>query len=259
MLLDHHQTMLEESAIDPATAEARGYYSLEDTAHNRAHLKAERMLPDQIRLPALAIPIYKMGQLYCVTIRPDTPRIRHKAHKDEQVKYEWPYGVPITPDIPAYSLPYVVERNCTLFLTEGAKKLDAIISHFDFCGVISVNGVWGWQRKNIDGEHVMLDCFNDIPLRNRIVCLALDGDARTNLQVRGANNALRHALLRRGAIVGVLDLSKLPNQGKRLGIDDALHLGYGPVQLGDLITYTRLDEQDRRFWGWIRETDPYKE
>ena len=153
--------------------------------------------------------------------RPDTPRL--DKEKDKPIKYE---GVPHSrarADMPLRCVPAARNPNIELWITEGAKKADALASH----GACALNlpGVWGFKGKNEWGATVLLADFDFIAWKGRTVYLAYDSDAQSNPQVNRALLRAKEHFGRKGAKVYFVNLPVL-EAGKKTGIDDYLAAGH---------------------------------
>jgi hypothetical protein len=100
----------------------------------------------------------------------------------------------------------VVEGDGALWLIEGEKKAAAAaqvgLPAVGFCGVD------GWHGR---GQRDLIEDFDAIPLRDRVVELVPDGDYRSNPQVARAIRQFGAALTARGARPRVVILpSELP-------------------------------------------------
>jgi hypothetical protein len=208
----HHRHMLmKESGIDPAVVAERGYY----TAKTKAQLARLGFSEGQRRTPALVVPMYSpAGELVTHQIRPDSPR----EHGDgKAIKYETPAGSPIRLDVHPSRTERVEDASVPLWITEGVKKADSLVSRGQ-CAV-ALQGVWCWQK---DG--VPLRDWEDVRLWGRSVCVIFDSDVAINAKVQTALEGLVGFLRGRGARVTVAYLPDSPDGGKQ-GIDDFLASG----------------------------------
>src|SRR5215213_1009072 len=118
----------EESAIDPAVALERGYY-LEETKRGLERLGFRRR---QQRAPALVIPRFDpSGEPIPPQIKPDNPLIEEERNgkKSRPRKYETPAGTPVRLSVPPRALPMIRDAQKTLYVTEGDKKADSLVSN----------------------------------------------------------------------------------------------------------------------------------
>lgn len=207
-LLPQHAALLKASAILPAVAKARGYWSAtkpEELARLGFNA-AQRVL-----VPALVIPIHTVnGELAFHQIRPDAPRTLDRESK----RYEQPAGTRVVIDVPPGSRAALRDPKVPLWITEGARKSDAAASAGLCC--ISLSGVWSWKNKAV------LPDWDSIALKGgRVVFIAYDSDATTKNQVRLAETRLAAMLESRGAIVTRVRLPAGPDSEK-VGLDDYL-------------------------------------
>jgi hypothetical protein len=267
-LLPHHAQLLRDSAIAPAVARRRGYFSATD-AGDVADIGLRPLVPDWIDdwddmisipqslrwggrsatpvplHPALAFPIWCVdGEIAFWMVRPDIPR-RDRSLK--VVKYERPAGSQNVLDVHPYSRERVLDPNETLYVTEGTRKVDSAVSAGLCC--VGVLGVWSWSRGKEDGKSVPLDDFDLIPLDRRTVVIAFDSDVTTKSGPRRACGALRDFLTSRGAEVKVLALPPGP-AGEKVGLDDFLACNGIVEDLGELVLPQRKTRKRRnRFSG----------
>ena len=208
----HHRHMLmKESGIDPAVVSERGYY----TAKTKAQLAKLGYSERQRRTPALVVPMYSpAGELVTHQTRPDAPR---EDGEGKPIKYETPAGSPVRLDVHPSQAERVKDVSVPLWITEGVKKADSLVSRGQ-C-VVALQGVWCWQK---DG--VPLQDWEDVRLWGRSVCAIFDSDVTTNPKVQAALEGLVGFLRDRGARVGVAYLPDAPGGGKQ-GVDDFLALG----------------------------------
>jgi putative DNA primase/helicase len=180
-----------ESSISSEVVQARGYW----TTETEEELRELGFADYQIRVPALSIPVYGVdGQLLFHRIRPDDPREdRNKPGK--VVKYEQPAGTGVAIDVPPSALSGLKDTSRRLWIVEGEKKADSLLSRGEVA--IALLGVWNWKK---DGQ-MILD-WEGIPLMGREVNIAFDSDAVANYQVRLAEDALARALEGRMGLVG---------------------------------------------------------
>jgi hypothetical protein len=183
-LAPHHmETLISGSGISEGVIEARGYW----TATDPDELIDLGFAKNQHRTPALVIPVHGVdGEVRFSRIRPDDPR-RDLRRSERVVKYEQPTGTPVALDIPPPARDGLLDRSRRLWIVEGEKKADALVSLGEVA--IALLGVWNWKK---DGQ-MLLD-WEAIPLMGREVCIAFDSDTVGNHQVRMAEDALAKAL-----------------------------------------------------------------
>jgi hypothetical protein len=219
----HQQSLLKESGIDPEVLLPRGYR----TVKNKVELRQLGFSVSQQRVPALLIPMYSpSGEPVTRQIRPDNPR--HKEGKP--VKYETPAHSELHLDVHPNQAERVKDPNVPLWVTEGVKKGDCLVSHGQ-CAV-ALQGVWCWQKGGS-----ALPEWEDIKLHGRPVYVAFDSDVMTKSEVQDALRALVDYLKVRGALVNIVYLPDKENGGKQ-GVDDFLAAG-GTVR--ELVAYAEDD------------------
>jgi len=182
----HHHALLKESGIDPAVILERGYR----TAKTKTDLAGLGFSKQQRREPALVVPMYSpAGELVTHQIRPDAPR---EDGDGKQIKYETPAGSPIRLDVHPSQTERVRDASVPLWITEGVKKADSLVSRGQ-CAV-ALQGVWCWQKGGVP-----LKDWEDVRLWGRSVCVIFDSDVTTNPKVRTALEGLVGFLRGRGA------------------------------------------------------------
>ncbi len=207
----HRHALLKESGIAPAVVAERGYR----TVKSKAELRRLGFSDKQQQAPALVVPMYcPAGELVTHQIRPDSPR---EDGDGKAIKYETPAGSPIRLDVHPSQTERVKDASVPLWITEGVKKADSLVSR-DQC-VVALQGVWCWQK---DG--VPLRDWEDVRLWGRPVCVVFDSDVTTNPKLQGALEGLVSFLRGRGARVTVAYLPDAPGGGKQ-GVDDFLASG----------------------------------
>ncbi len=223
-LHDHHRTMLtEESGIHPDLVSARGYHTVSDAAE----LKRLGFSPKQQNVPALVIPIFSpTGEVKLYQSRPDAPRLDDKG---KPVKYETPAGSRMALDVHPLAKGKLADPHMPLFVTEGIKKGDALVSH-GLCAV-GLIGVWNWRGTNEQGGKTALPEWEFIALNDRPVYIVFDSDVMSKKEVAGALVRLKAMLEHKGAKVKVIYLPDAEN-GSKQGVDDYLAAGHSA---GDLI------------------------
>jgi hypothetical protein len=183
-LATHHmETLISGSGISEEVVEARGYW----TSTDPDELVDLGFAKNQRRTPALVIPVHGVdGEVRFSRIRPDDPR-QDLRRPERVVKYEQPTDTPVALDIPPPARDGLLDRSRRLWIVEGEKKADALVSLGEVA--IALLGVWNWKK---DGQ-MLLD-WEAIPLMGREVCIAFDSDTVGNHQVRMAEDALAKAL-----------------------------------------------------------------
>jgi phage/plasmid-associated DNA primase len=218
------------SGIADDVIRARGYRSL-DAPEAAATLPALGFSPEQCRLGA--------GLLFPLTLpddpaplyqfRPDHPRT---GDQGKSIKYEIPAGACQRLIFHPHASPMLGEDTAPLWITEGAKKLDALIAR----GVPAVGliGVYSFANKRTADEKMqrapkrLLPDWQHTQLQGRQVGIVFDSDAATNTQVQRAERELAELLSAEGALVSI---ARLPPdaEGAKQGVDDFFAHGH-PLQ-----------------------------
>jgi hypothetical protein len=183
-LAPHHlESLMKGSQISEEVIQARGYW----TATDPDELLQLDFTKPQRRVPALVIPVRGVdGTVRFSRVRPDNPRPDPKK-PGKIIKYEQPSGTPVTLDTHPLAREGLMNRYRRLWIVEGEKKGDALLSRGEVA--IALLGVWNWKKD----DRLLLD-WEDIPIMNREVIIAFDSDAASNYQVRMAEDALARAL-----------------------------------------------------------------
>ena len=218
MLAPHHQEMLsKDSGISDDVITARGYKTVE----TRKELRELGFGEAQSKCaPALVIPIWDVrGEKAFHIMRPDNPR----TLKTKPTKYENPAGAKIVLDVHPHSKPNLGNPEIPLYITEGSKKVDALVSRG--CCAIGVMGVWGWRCTNGAGGKTALPDWESIALNDRKVYLVFDSDAMEKKEVHLALVRLKAFLESRDTKVMVVYLPQLDGLDK-VGVDDFFVRGH---------------------------------
>jgi putative DNA primase/helicase len=182
-LFDQHQRELkQDSAIDPAVVEQRGYESIHRPT-NGDQRERERLTRLRIPtwatredsyFPGLLIPMYgPTGQRVSVQWK---PRIPVPNRDGKKMKYASPKGQTSRLDVHPRNRDTIADPTVELWITEGIKKADSLTSR-GLC-VIAVTGVFNWR------SHLgTLGDWEDVPLKGRVVTICYDSDARFNRNV----------------------------------------------------------------------------
>lgn len=207
----HRHALLKESGIAVAVVAQRGYYS----AKTKTELARLGFSERQRRAPALVVPMYSpAGEIVTHQIRPDAPR---EDGEGKVIKYETPAGSPVRLDVHPSQTGRVKDASVPLWITEGVKKADSLVSR-NQC-VVALQGVWCWQKGGVP-----LADWEDVRLWGRSACVVFDSDVTTNPKVQAALEGLVGFLRGRGARVTVAYLPDAPDGGKQ-GVDDFLASG----------------------------------
>jgi Domain of unknown function (DUF3854) len=188
-LAPHHRQMLEQgSGVSPEKINDRGYF----TVTHKSDLRKMGFADYQLRVPAMAIPVYGVSDhFHFYRLRPDDPR-RDPEKPEKVVKYEQPPGTGLTIDVPRSAQPLLSDASARLWIVEGEKKADALVSRGE-CAV-ALLGVWSWKRDGLP-----LPEWDSIRLVGREVHVAFDSDAAHKVEVQRALSALVEYLQARGA------------------------------------------------------------
>lgn len=185
--VEHQRMLLKESGISPEDILARSYFTATDPEQLR-----ELGFPEyQLRTPALVIPVHGVqgGPLF-YRVRPDDPR-EYRNNPGKLCKYEQPAGTGVVLDVPPRARPMLSDTSKRLWVVEGEKKADSLVSRGE-CA-IALLGVWSWKRDGLP-----LPDWDDIRLVGREVLIAFDSDAERKAEVRMARQALAEYLKGRG-------------------------------------------------------------
>lgn len=225
MLFPQHQAQLDASAISLAIAARRGYASLSGPSGLSTLKSLGFSRPQCNTLPGLLIPLWSVtGQRHAAAhFRPDAPRHRHQG---EPIKYEYPYGQSLVLDCHPIGHAAIAESAVLLWITEGEKKADSLLSAGAGC-VLCVLGVDGWRSRDIANPD-----FEHIALRNREVRLVYDSDIMLKRQVGRSLARLAQWLTAKGAMVWVVYLPS--SAGEKIGVDDYLAAGHSLAEIDAL-------------------------
>lgn len=245
MLSPAHQAQISASAVSDAMRDARGYRSVTDAdswfALGGAPIAGLRSYA------GLAFPVFRLGhpRPYAWIVRPDHPRVI----RGRTLKYEWLRGVaPCFDVLPRYR-DALGDPRIPLWITEGAKKADALATAFgDAIVPLNLNGVWGFRGTNAAGGKQALPDFDEVAWNGRTVVLAFDSDVARKRTVAAALRRLAALLLARG--VAEVRMLLLPQIGDaKVGVDDYLAAGHTtadldahlvPLRNGLLVTQDKL-------------------
>lgn len=234
---EHFEEIVVESAVDPAVAEARGYRTITGTGPERDELRTLGYKPGLVdndaTYPALLIPMHNSaGEQVGVQIKPRVPRVRHKADGTPvPVKYESPAGAALVVDVPQFTRDKLrAEGNASLWITEGMKKVDSLVSRE--LAAVGLTGVFNWRNKL-----GTLGDWEDIPIKGRPVVLCFDADANGNRNVQLAMARLGAWVKTRGAsVVHYLVVPSSVGETPTKGVDDYFAAGGEVAGLKDAAT-----------------------
>lgn len=222
-LQPQHMAMLrDESGISEQVILARGYRSILD----KDELRKLGFASNQQRVPGLLLPLHTTDGQNCLYVyRPDKPRVVEERRKgklpdgtypQKVIKYELPKGTAVRLDCPPMCQPQLGDPSTPLFITEGQKKADALVSS-GACA-IALLGVWNFKGKNDMGGTTFLADFDYIALDDREVFIVFDSDVMTKTAVRQALKRLTEHLQRKKATVTHIYLTAV--DGAKVGVDN---------------------------------------
>jgi hypothetical protein len=223
-LAPQHAAKLKSSCISPAVADARGYYTITDSAD----LQSLGFSRDTVA-PALAIPMHNYAGHTMTIVRPDVPRTNGK---NKPVKYDRPGGQRNIIDIHPNVRPVLSNPRTTLWVTEAPMKADALISQGEYA--IGGVGCWFFRTKSDSGGKVILPDFQHIAWNGRNVRIVFDSDVATNANVALAERRLALYLTGQGARVTCARLPHFPD-GSKMGVDDYFASGGTVANLTKLL------------------------
>jgi len=226
-LLAHHRQALLDSGITPEVISERGSFS----ATTFKEARDLGFTQSQALTPALVIPLHTAdGEPGGYLLRPDTPRA---GADGKVVKYEQRRGKAPVLDVPPRVRERLGDPETTLYITEGAKKADALASH-GVC-VINLSGVWNWRGTNTRGGKTALPDWELVALNERKVRVVFDSDVVRKPAVAKALTRLTRFLEMKQANVEVVYLPDTPD-GRKQGVDDFLVAGGTMESLVQLIS-----------------------
>ena len=180
-----HLDTLITGTVSPSVVFARGYVSLErgNDAH-AALLRAERFPKAHAETlrshGGLLIPVYNpVGERVSAHYRPDEPYV---GSDGKGRKYLMPFNVGTVLDVHPSNVDAIKDVKVPLYITEGVKKGDSLVSH-GLCAV-SLSGVWNWKREGAAHPD-----WENIPVKGRRVVFVFDADATENPDVARAQKA----------------------------------------------------------------------
>jgi hypothetical protein len=243
---EHLAMLREESGICDELIAARGYRTITD----RKELNKLGFSRAQSRVPGLLLPLHTTDGGNTLSVyRPDNPRVAEQKNKgklpdgtypNKVIKYEVPKGTGTRIDCPPTCQPMLADPSIPLWITEGQKKADSLVSH-GLCA-IALLGVWNWKGKNPFGGTTFSNDFDYIALDGRDVRLVFDSDAMTNPNVRNALERFTEHLQRKKAHIIAVCLPPDPN-GNKVGVDDWLAAGHTVEELEALVGGPRPQPQ----------------
>jgi hypothetical protein len=244
---EHREVLEISSQISPEIIDRRGYHSLSKL--QVTHLVSRGIVgPSVLKAESwMAIPIW----------RPDEQnhgQIIRMFGGDSPYKYVWPTGLRLCLDVHPDSLDLLYDTDAPVFITEGIKKADAVLSASiaeDFpLLVIAVNGCDGWRNKigeSEEGEEnpqprssIASPDFLDIAWGGRRVFINSDSDYRTNNRVSSGWNGCATYLSSKTGEHRTLLVVTPPAGMEKQGADDWLA---GGGTLRDLLGFAQTPER----------------
>jgi hypothetical protein len=214
--------LFEESGIEPAVVETRGYR----TVVKKAELEELGFGRTQRNVPALLIPVYSpRGEISTYQVRPDEPTIKD----GKPVKYQTPTNSRMALDVHPSMCDELGKVSVSLFITEGIKKGDALTSR-GLC-TVTLLGVSSFRGKNEHGGKTVLAEWEYINLEGRQVYIIFDSDIMLKPAVYKEMVRIKNFLEFRKAEVAVIYLPH-GEGGKKQGVDDFFVAGHS---LDDLL------------------------
>lgn len=242
MLSEAHWHMLTEgSGIAPEVIAERGYR----TSTGYSELKSLGILARRdTHTKGLLLPVMglqgKPVQTYIaredrsvpmMLYRPDTPQINSEGHAQ---KYLYPGHQGMRLDVHPRSVPHLSNPAIPLWITEGIKKSDSLVTP-GLCA-LTLLGVDCWRGTNQYGGKGALPEWQDIALNGREVRIVFDSDIMDKATVERALLALASYLTSKGAHVHAAYLPS--DDGRKVGVDDYL-LTHAPADLEHLLEVPR--------------------
>jgi len=241
-LLDYrYREVVEQSGIDPGVAAERGYY-LEKTKKGLEQIGFTRK---QQLTPAMVIPRFApSGEEIPPQIKPDSPRLAEGRTGAREVKYDYPPGNPPRLSVHPRAVKLMGDRLYPLWITEGDKKGDALVSRKALAVVLQGVACWNVPKD-----------WEDIKLHGRDVIVAFDADVMVNPAVQGELGKLCDFLRARGSRVKYL---RWPERyrGTKTGVDDYLAGDHGTVEDLRRLASDAPDEDAIPVGVWMSEIEP---
>lgn len=257
-----HRSELDASAISLEQIEFRGYRTIDDPKDFPKEWAGCLHL-----LPALCIPIRDTsGEIRVHRLKPDNPRTDSRG---KDIKYESPKGsrpfvdVPLAMTTPiattAGPLPLTEVPNVPLWITEGEKKVDSLLTA-GARAVVGVSGVFAWQGNHGQALPEWKDFvfrgknreMNDL---SRIVIMAFDSDVMGRADLRSGLVTFAEYLDYRGATVRYCLMPNRPD-GSKCGVDDFFVSGHTMADLEALVVDS-LPEVEEVWEEPLTLDDPY--
>ena len=221
---DHLKMLTEGSGIAVDVIAERGYR----TSTGYSELKSLRIpLARDTDTHGLLLPLYttegKPADIFIakedrsapLTIyRPDVPQVDREGRLR---KYLYP-AERMRLDCHPRAYPLLGDPTVPLWVTEGMKKGDALVSH-GLCA-LDLMGVWCWRGTNEQGGKVVLPDWQSVAIDGREVRIVFDSDVIEKPDVAAALHHLSQWLTSKKARVHVAYLPSA--EGEKVGVDDYL-------------------------------------
>lgn len=215
---EHAEKLKLESGIELVVLEKAGVASIDGE-------KAREVVG--LYKAGLAFPYFNKAGKYVQA------RLRKDVVEEGEGRYHQPAGSKLLPYFLKENLPEIYDERYPLVITEGEKKLLSYYSHIiqrsqSKLGVVAAAGCYGFFKKDEDGNRVLSNEFEDIPVSGRQVILIPDSDYFLNPDVKKAYDDLMEILFQKGSSVELIDLRF--SDDEKIGLDDFL-VKYGPDEL----------------------------
>ncbi len=190
---EHLKMLHDESGISNDVILRRGYRTLTESSG----LSDLGFSAAQQRTPGLLIPVWSVtGANGLHQFRPDNPRVKEDrrkrepdgSHKNAVIKYETPAGSKMQIDVHPGCLAKMGDPAVDLWITEGVKKGDALVSRG--LTAIALLGVWNWRGSNDLGGVTALPDWESVALKGRKVRIVFDNDVMRKPEVQHALQAV---------------------------------------------------------------------
>jgi phage/plasmid-associated DNA primase len=168
------------------------------------------------------------GGVVLYQIRPDNPWFDRRKKPPKYLRYETPKGEHLRLDFHPRCQPDIGNPSIDLWITEGLKKADKLIS--EGCCVVGLVGVDAWSGTNEHRGKTALPDWRDVALNGRLVRIVYDSDIMEKKEVHRALRDLKAYLEYKGAKVQIVYLPTLPDLDK-VGVDDFLVRGHSADDL----------------------------
>jgi hypothetical protein len=139
----HVRELTVGSAISPTVVAERGYVTV--WGANAPELLAAGFKEQQRRGQGWIAPLHSPLGTTETIYKPDSPR----SPRGKPIKYEYPQGRGAILDVHPRMAKVLPDPAVRLFVTEGVKKADALVSQGE--AAIALQGVYGWRGRNAAG------------------------------------------------------------------------------------------------------------